>query len=95
VPIAIGVLISLTVHGAKASVRPVVNTTTAGFGAPVVSTIEDLGSVTLSLVAILIPVLVLVLLIALVAWFWALRRRRRRRRAAKRTARPEPGTTKI
>jgi hypothetical protein len=95
VPIAIGVLISLTVHGAKASVRPVVNTTTAGFGAPVVSTIEDVGSLALSLVAILIPVLVLVFGVAMVAGFWALWRRRRRRRVGKRAARPEPGTTRL
>jgi hypothetical protein len=95
VPIAIGVLISLTVHGAKASVRPVVNTTTAGFGAPVVSTIEDIGSVVMSLVAILLPVLVLVLLVGMVAGFWGLRRRRRRRRAEKRAARSVQGTTRV
>jgi hypothetical protein len=95
VPIAIGVLISLTVHGAKASVRPVVNTTTAGLGAPVVSTIEDIASVALSLVAILLPVLVLVLLVAMVAGFWALMRRRRRRRAEKRADRPVEGSTRI
>ena len=87
VPIAIGVLVSLTVHGAKATARPVVNTTTAGFGAPIMSTVEDLGSVALSLVAILFPVLVLVILVAMVAGFWALMRRRRRRKADKRAAR--------
>lgn len=87
VPIALGILISLTVHGAKATARPVVNTTTAGFGAPVVSTIEDLGSVALSLVAIVLPVLVLVLLVAMVAGFWLLMRRRRRRKAEKQAAR--------
>jgi Domain of unknown function (DUF4126) len=84
VPIALGVLISLTVHGAKATVRPVVNTSTAGFGAPVVSTIEDFSSAALSLVAILLPVLVLVVLVAMALGFWALIRRRRRRRAEKR-----------
>jgi Domain of unknown function (DUF4126) len=87
IPIALGILISLTVHGAKATARPVVNTTTAGFGAPVVSTIEDLGSVALSLVAIVLPVLVLVFLVALVAGFWLLMRRRRRRKAERRAAR--------
>ncbi len=87
VPIALGILISLTVHGAKATARPVINTTTAGFGAPVVSTIEDLGSVALSLVAIVLPVLVLVLLVAMVAGFWLLMRRRRQRKAEKRATR--------
>jgi hypothetical protein len=79
VPIAAGVLISLTVHGAKAAVRPVINTATVGFGAPIVSTIEDVGSVTLSLVAILLPVLVLVLLALMVVGVRALMRRRRTR----------------
>nr|WP_240943098.1 DUF4126 domain-containing protein [Planosporangium thailandense] len=80
VPVVLGVLISLTVHSGKAAARPVVNASTAGFGAPVVSTVEDLGSIALSLAAILLPVLVLVGLVAMVAGFWALRRRRRRRR---------------
>jgi len=86
VPIAAGVLISLTVHGMKATARPVVNATTAGFGAPIVSTIEDITSVVLSLVAILVPILVLVFLVGLVALFWWAMRRRRRRKEAKREA---------
>lgn len=86
VPIAIGVLISLTVHGAKATARPVVNTATVGFGAPVVSTLEDISSATLSVVAIILPVLVLVFVAAMVAGFWALMRRRRRRKEAKKEA---------
>jgi Domain of unknown function (DUF4126) len=83
VPIVLGVLISLTVHGAKATARPVVNTATVGFGAPIVSTLEDVSSATLSLVAIVLPVLVLVFLVGMVTGFWALMRRRRRRKAAK------------
>jgi hypothetical protein len=75
------------VHGAKATARPVVNTTTAGFGAPIISTIEDVGSVALSLIAILSPVLVAVIVVAMIAGFWALIRRRRRRRDGRRFAR--------
>jgi hypothetical protein len=86
-PVAIGVLVSLTVHGAKATARPVVNTTTAGFGAPIISTIEDVGSVALSLIAILSPVLVAVIVVAMIAGFWALISRRRRRRDGRRFAR--------
>ena len=80
VPIAAGVLIALTVHGVKAVARPVVNTTTAGVGAPVASTVEDAGSLIVSLAAILFPVLVVVCLIGLV-WVavWIVRRRSRRR----------------
>jgi uncharacterized protein DUF4126 len=80
VPVAAGVLIALSVHTVKAVSRPVVNATTAGFGAPVASTLEDFGSVLMSVLAILLPVLVLVGLLAMVwAGVWVVRRRRRRR----------------
>jgi hypothetical protein len=81
VPIAAGVLIAFCVHGAKAATRPVVNATTAGFGAPVASTVEDFSSIVMSLLAILLPILVLLGLVLLVStMIWAFRRRRRRRR---------------
>ena len=81
VPIAAGVLIAFCVHGAKAATRPVVNATTAGFGAPVASTIEDFSSIVMSLLAILLPILVLLGLVLLGSTtIWAFRRRRRRRR---------------
>jgi hypothetical protein len=94
VPIAAGVIIALGVHGVKATTRPVVNTTTAGFGAPVASTIEDIGSVVMSVLAILLPVLVLVGLVLLAfGAYWMLRRRRRKR--AKRTQLSGSGTTQL
>ncbi|MFF5080080.1 DUF4126 domain-containing protein [Actinoplanes sp. NPDC000266] len=84
VPIAAGVIIALCVHGVKAASRPVVNTTTAGFGAPVASTAEDIGSVLMSVLAIVLPILVLVgLLLIVIGGFWVVRRRRQKR--AKRT----------
>ncbi|GIF36369.1 DUF4126 domain-containing protein [Actinoplanes xinjiangensis] len=80
-PIAAGVVIALVVHGLKAASRPVVNVTTAGFGAPVASTAEDIGSVLMSVLAIVLPVLVLGGLGVLVwAAVWVVRRRNRRRR---------------
>jgi hypothetical protein len=87
IPIAAGVLISLTVHGMKATARPVVNVSTAGIGAPIVSTLEDFVSVGLSIVAIVLPFLVLAFLVAFVAFFWWAMRRLARRRAAKRAQR--------
>jgi hypothetical protein len=83
VPVVAGVLIALGVHGIKAAARPVVNVSTAGFGAPVASTVEDIGSVLMSVLAILMPILVLVGL-GLLVWAVVLigRRRRRRRQIA-------------
>lgn len=87
VPIAVGVVIALVVHAIKAIARPILNTLTAGFGAPVVSTAEDATSVVMSLVALLLPVLVIVFLAGMVALAWWAWRRRRRRRAARAAAR--------
>jgi hypothetical protein len=85
VPVAVGVAIALGVHALKAVTRPVVNATTAGMGAPVVSTAEDATSAIMSLVAIVLPILVLVLIIFMAVGFfllWRRRRNRRRERAA-------------
>ncbi|MET8309634.1 MULTISPECIES: DUF4126 domain-containing protein [unclassified Micromonospora] len=89
VPVVVGVLLAFGVHLLKSAARPVVNATTAGFGAPVASTAEDATSVLVSLAAILLPVLVLAFLLGLVAFvYWFLRRRseRRRERQAARAA---------
>ena len=81
-PVVAGIVVAGIVHTGKATARPVVNAGTGGFGAPVVSTLEDGAAVGLSLVAVFLPVLVLVVL-ALVVWgFVVLRRRRRARRVA-------------
>ncbi|WP_179471482.1 DUF4126 domain-containing protein [Mycolicibacterium vinylchloridicum] len=81
VPIAIGVVTALIVHLTKTTVRPAANVATAGVAAPVLSTLEDIASVALVFIAILIPALVLLALIALVWAAVALWRRRRRRKA--------------
>lgn len=82
VPLVIGALISLTVHGAKATARPVLNVATVGVAAPVVSTAEDVTSTGLSFIAILIPVLVIVALILMIFLFYRWRRNRQARKAA-------------
>ena len=78
IPVAIGVVVALVVSLTKSAVRPAANVATAGFAAPVLSTVEDGVSVSLVFAAILIPVLVLVA-VAVLAWaaFALLRRRRR------------------
>jgi hypothetical protein len=79
VPVVLGVVLALTVHTGKALARPLVNVTTVGAGAPVVSAAEDVTSLVLAVTAVLVPLLVLLLLAALaVAGVRLLRRRRRR-----------------
>jgi Domain of unknown function (DUF4126) len=82
IPVAIGVVTALVVHLTKSAVRPAANVATAGVAAPVLSTIEDITSVGLVFVALLIPMLVLVVVVVL-AWgvfkLWRFRPRRRRR----------------
>lgn len=80
VPVAIGIGLALVVHLAKAAARPVLNAATGGVAAPVASVVEDVGSATLVLAAILAPVLIIAG-IAGTVWFvvWVVRRRRRRR----------------
>ena len=80
VAIVAGIVIALGVHATKMFVRPAANALTAGAAAPVLSTGEDIGSVVLSLFAILIPVLVIVALIALVVLVFSIFRRMKRKR---------------
>lgn len=92
VPVAAGVAIALVVSLTKSTVRPAANVATAGVAAPVLSTVEDIVSVALVFLAVLVPALVLV---AVVALAWAavrlLRRRRRNPRAASPTKRQDAG----
>lgn len=56
----IGLLPALGVHATKATVRPVVNATTAGFGAPVASTVENVLAITSTFLAIFLPVVFMI-----------------------------------
>lgn len=78
----LGIITAGIVHTGKTLSRPVVNTTTAGLGTPVVSAAEDGAALGLSLLAIFVPVLVVVALVALLAamfWLWQRVRRQRSR----------------
>ncbi|MEU4510272.1 DUF4126 domain-containing protein [Nonomuraea wenchangensis] len=86
----LGIGVALAVHAMKAAARPLVNVGTAGAGAPVVSTVEDAGSLGMSLIAIFLPVLVIVALVLLAVLSWWLLRRVRRFRARRRAARSQP-----
>ncbi len=83
VSVVLGVLISGLVHTGKMAARPVINVGTVGTGAPVVSTLEDISSLGLSLIALIAPLLVIValaLLAWLLIWMWLRVRRWRRTR---------------
>lgn len=80
VPVVVGAVIALTVHVGKTAMRPAANVATAGTAAPVVSTIEDVGAVGMSVLAIVAPVLVLVGLALLGLFAWSMFRGAKRRR---------------
>jgi hypothetical protein len=74
-----GVILAGGVHAVKTGGRPVVAATTAGVGNPIVSTVEDIISFALSVLAIVAPYLIAVLILiagALITW-WFVRRRQR------------------
>lgn len=76
-----GIVIAGSVHAAKATTRPAVNTTTAGTGAPVVSVVEDVFATVATVVALVLPYLVGIALVGVVALFWWLWVRKRRMRS--------------
>jgi hypothetical protein len=89
VGVVLGIVTAGIVHTGKAVTRPVVNASTLGIGAPLVSTAEDTASVGLSVVAIFFPVIVIFFLLLLL-WggivLWRSARRRRRERGQAVTA---------
>jgi len=81
VPVAIGVVLALGTHAAKMLARPALNAATAGAAAPVVSAAEDVSSVLLSFMALLVPVLGILTLFGLI--FLVILRIRRSQRQPK------------
>lgn len=82
--IVIGAVIALIPHIAKAIGRPVLNTLTGGSGAPLMSTAEDVGAISLSVLALIVPA---VAFLALIITVWIIVRRIRKARRLRR----EPG----
>jgi hypothetical protein len=76
----LGIITAGGVHATKATARPLVTATTGGLGNPVVSAIEDVLSVGLTVLALLAPIVVAIfLLLGLLAAFLLIRRLRSRR----------------
>ena len=94
--LAAGVVIAGSVHAVKASARPVINATTGGVGAPIVSTVEDVGAIGVTILAFVLPLLTfLVVATAMGLAIWAIVRWRRSRAARRagasgRVAEPSP-----
>jgi fumarate reductase subunit D len=66
IAMVLGLLVAFGVHATKATARPLVTVATAGIGNPVVSTVEDVAAVGLTLSAILAPILLVFASIGLV-----------------------------
>lgn len=84
VPVVIGILLALVTHATKMASRPALNAATVGAAAPVVSTVEDIGSVILSVLALLLPILVIFAIGGIVVGFVMLFRRAARKRRERR-----------
>ena len=67
-----------SVHAGRAAIRPISTVTTAGFGNPVLSLFEDIGSLGLTLAAFALPVLAAAAVVALAVLMVVFWRRRRR-----------------
>jgi hypothetical protein len=78
--IFLGGTTAASIHAGRATIRPISTVTTAGFGNPVLSLIEDLGALGLTLAAFIVPVLAAIAVVALVVLILVAWRRRRRRR---------------
>ena len=82
VPLVCGLVVAFTVHATKAAARPVVNASTLGIGAPVVSTLEDIASAITSLIAIFLPFIIFFFVVVFAgAAFWVFSRRRKQKAA--------------
>lgn len=63
IAVILGLVMAFGVHAAKATARPVITASTGGLGNPVVSVLEDVVSVVVSILALLAPVAAVVLLV--------------------------------
>jgi hypothetical protein len=79
-----GIVVAGGTHGARATVRPLATAGTAGVANPVISFFEDVISLILSVLAVVLPVLAFFLVLFFVVMLVMLFRRLRRRRTAAR-----------
>ena len=75
-----GLLVAGGVHATKTAARPVVTVTTAGVGNPIVSTLEDIVALVVSVLALVLPIIAALLLFGFLVFLAVMLRRWRRRR---------------
>jgi hypothetical protein len=75
-----GLLVAGGVHVAKGTVRPAITATTAGTGNWLVSTLEDIAAIFMSILAVVLPIVAGLAFIGLATLLFVLYRRRRRRK---------------
>ena len=85
-PFVIGIVIALVPHLLKLVARPAVNLATAGVGASVMSTLEDIAAIVVTVLAVVLPLLALALMICFFVFIVRCVRKRRARRASQRAA---------
>ena len=78
IPIIAGIIVAGSVHATKAAARPVINATTLGVGAPIVSVVEDVVSFVTSLLAIFLPIAIFVMFVVFLWIIYKLLSRRSR-----------------
>ncbi len=88
VALVCGLLLAGSVHATKATLRPVVTVTTGGLGNPVVSTVEDIIAVVVSILSILVPVFTFVALMVFFVYAFRWWRRRRANKVADQSITP-------
>ncbi|KAM9862622.1 hypothetical protein ACI1US_01466 [Leucobacter sp. BZR 635] len=81
-PFVFGVLIALGPHVLKLVARPVINVATAGAGAAVMSTIEDIAAAVVTVLAVVLPLIALAVMVLLVVFGVRALQRLRARRAS-------------
>ncbi len=94
VAVILGLLTAFSVHATKATVRPAVTVGTAGCGNWLVSLLEDIASIILTITALVAPILVLLFAVLFVLLLFRWLSRRGERRAAKAAAASGGGNLK-
>ncbi len=63
----LGLMLAFGVHATKSAARPLVTASTGGVGNPVVSTVEDIAAVGISIAAIVFPILIAILALIVIS----------------------------